>query len=229
MVVVLLVSLALIGLLAALAMPWTSAHLQRCLETDPPLAEPADLRGVQAIVVLGSDFVGYAPELGGDTVGAMTLQRLHYAARLHRQTGLPLLVTGGEIGRGGRTLATCMAEVLQRDFDVPVRWLEHRARNTRENVLFSAALLRGAGIGHVCVVTHGFHMHRARRGFARCGFEVVAAPTLCRHRPTPLPRDFKPDSGSLYRSSMAVREWVSRLSDAWRNISPSASSDRREP
>jgi len=216
----LLICLSLLALLTMLAMPWTSSQLLRYLEVDPLLTDPADLGAAQAIVVLGGDYVGYAPELGGDTVGGMTLQRLQYAARLHRQTGLPLLVTGGEIGRDGRSLAACMAEVLQRDFQVSPRWLEHRARNTRENVQLSLAILRAENIHRICIVTHGFHMRRARARFARNGFDVVAAPTLCRHRPTPVARDFKPDSASLYCSSMAIREWLARLGEAWRELNP---------
>lgn len=218
----LMVSLALLAMLMVLALPWTSVHLIRVLETAPPLVGPDGLREVQAIVVMGSDYAGYAPEFGGDTVGPLTLQRLHYAVHLHRQTGLPMLVTGGQIGRGGRSLATCMAEVLQEHFHVSPRWLEHRARNTAENARFSIELLREEGIDRVCIVTHGFHMHRAVRWFTQSGFHTVPAPTMCRPPPTPLAGDFVPNGASLYRSTMAVREWLSRLRDACRNLSPAA-------
>jgi uncharacterized SAM-binding protein YcdF (DUF218 family) len=218
----LLAPLALLALLTVLALPWTSAHLLRILEAAPPLADPSGLREAQAIVVMGSDYAGYAPEFGGDTVGPLTLQRLHYAAHLHRQTRLPLLVTGGQIGRGGRSLAACMAEVLQRDFQTPPRWIEHRARNTSENARFSIEMLRSEGIDRVCIVTHGFHMHRALRWFTHGGFRAVAAPTMCRLPPTPLAGDFVPNGASLYRSTMAVREWLSRLLDVWRKLSPGA-------
>ena len=45
------------------------------------------------------------------------------------------------------SLAALMSRALQEDFGVPVRWREERSRNTFENALFSAAMLRQAGIG----------------------------------------------------------------------------------
>ncbi len=46
-------------------------------------------------MVLGGGRYRDAPEYGNDTVGEYTLVRLRYAAKLHRETGFPLLVTGG--------------------------------------------------------------------------------------------------------------------------------------
>ena len=40
-----------------------------------------------------------------------------------------------------------MSRALQEDFGVPVRWREERSRNTFENALFSAEMLRQAGVG----------------------------------------------------------------------------------
>lgn len=190
-----------------LALPYVATQLLRSLEAHRPLRDPAALDGVGAIVVLGGDFFGHAPEMGGETVGPLTLQRLHYAARLHRDSGVPLLVTGGVIGRNGRPLAENMSEVLIRDFGRTTRWLDRSSRNTRENARNSRALLLPERIEKVCLVTHGWHMARARMAFVEHGFEVVAAPTLCMAKPAPLPRDFVPDSKSLSLSLLALREW----------------------
>jgi len=204
--------LAAAAALGVLALPYIATQLLRGLEAHQPLRDPAQLDGVGAIVVLGGDFVGHAPEMGGETVGPLTLQRLHYAARLHRQSNVPLLLAGGVIGRNGRPLAESMARVLAQDFNRTAQWLDRSSRNTRENAQHSRVSLNPHGIHRICLVTHGWHMVRAREAFVRQGFDVVPAPTLCVAKPAPLLRDFIPGVTALSRSLLALREWCAR---AW--------------
>jgi len=199
--------------LGVLALPYVATQLMRSLETYQPLSDLVALDGVGAIVVLSGDFIGHAPEMGGATVGPLTLQRLHYAARLHRGSGVPLLLTGGA------QLVECMARVLDQDFSRTARWLERSSRNTHQSAANSRALLRPLGIDKICLVTHGFHMVRARRAFVQQGFDVIAAPTLCLAKPAPLLRDFVPGHTALSRSLLALREWCARAryaAFAWR-------------
>src|SRR5262249_58500733 len=98
-----------------------------------------------AIVVLSADGDRLAPEYGGPTVGALGLQRLRYGAALYRATGKPVLVTGGIPSRGSPPHAVTMKEVLERDFSVPVRWVEPESKNTYENAKLSAELLHRDG------------------------------------------------------------------------------------
>ncbi|HSF48218.1 MAG TPA: YdcF family protein [Burkholderiales bacterium] len=131
---------------------------------------------VQAIVVLGSGTYFNAPEYGGDTVTPFALQRVRYAAKLQRETGKPLLAAGGN-PRGGEPEAIFMKRVLEREFDIPVRWTETRSRTTRENALLASAILKEAGISRIYLVTHSWHIPRAAREFERAGLVVTAAPT----------------------------------------------------
>ena len=90
-----------IGGLALLALyvlstPLVSQSLLRSFEPAKPLDLKRDVAGAQAIVVLSADWHDRAPEYGGLTVVALTLDRLRYAAKLHRLTGLPILVSGGQ-------------------------------------------------------------------------------------------------------------------------------------
>lgn len=204
------------GALIVLAMPWVATQLARRLESIPPLLDPSLLHGAGAIVVLGGDFWGNAPEFGPHgVVGPLTLQRLHLAARLHRRTGVPLLLTGGVIGRGARPLAEAMAEVLAADFGLDARWIERTAMNTMENARNSRAILEREGIDRICLVTHGWHMNRAALAFEREGFRLIPAPTLCSAKPAPLRRDFVPDARSLSRSLHAVREYLALARYRW--------------
>jgi uncharacterized SAM-binding protein YcdF (DUF218 family) len=168
--------LSLIALLCLLllSLPIVGRALMAPLEPYPPIS-PAQLRQVEAIVVLGGGSYYGAPEYGGDTVSNATLERLRYAARLARETQLPLLVTGGA-PFGGRAEGESMREALERDFGVKPRWVETASRDTGENANLSAPLLKQAKISRIALLSHGWHLPRAIPLFERHGFEVVPAP-----------------------------------------------------
>ncbi|WP_413457246.1 YdcF family protein [Herbaspirillum huttiense] len=179
----------------------------RPLETQyPPLASPGQ---AQAIVILGSGRMDQAPEYGGsDESTPLGMKRLQYGAYLARQTGLPILVTGGSPDGSPQSEAAVMARTLQRDFGVAVCWQETRSDTTAENASYSAAMLRAEGIERVLLVTDTLHMPRAMRVFTQTGLQVQAAPTLFLDRARARPTDYLPRAGNLDLASYALREWI---------------------
>ena len=59
-----------------------------------------------------------------------------------------------------------MAAAARSEFGVPMRWVEARSRDTRENAGNSVPMLAAAGVHEILVVTSGWHMPRALRSFA---------------------------------------------------------------
>lgn len=176
----------------------------------------ANARGAnaQAIVVLSASKVDAAPEYGGlDTPDPVTLVRLQYGAWLQHETGLPLMVSGGIVPgtRATGSLGAMMARTLREDFRTPVAWIEDKSETTAQNALYSARMLKAAGITRVLLVTHAMHMPRSREAFAREGLEVVEAPTMFYSRVQRSPFMFTPSAGALYRSFYASHEWVGLL------------------
>lgn len=200
-----LAGLSLLSLLI-LSLPPVGHALMAPLETRPP-ATGAQLRRAQAIVVLGGGAY-YAVEYGGDTVGAATLERLRYAARLARATNLPLLVTGGA-PFGGKPEAEAMREALAVDFGVKARWVETGSRDTAENASLSAPLLKAAGIARIALVSHAWHLPRAVPLFEKQGFEVIPAPVAFSSPAPAVPADFLP--GGLDQSRSALNEYLGQL------------------
>jgi uncharacterized SAM-binding protein YcdF (DUF218 family) len=202
-----LATISLLGLLV-LSLPIVGTALMAPLEPYPPIT-PAQLKRVQAIVILGGDSYFGAPEYGGDTVGHATLERLRYGARLARECGLPLLVTGGA-PFGGRPEGESMREALERDFNVKVRWVEAASRDTAENASLSAPMLKAAGITRIALLSHGWHLPRAIPLFEREGLTVIAAPTAFSDKSPALVEDLLP-GGGLRRSRLALHEYLGQL------------------
>lgn len=176
-VAVLLLALS-VGSLLVLSIPIVGDALMSSVETyspRPPGAVVADEVG--AIVVLGGGRNKNAAEYGGETVSYKTLERLRYAARLHRETGLPILASGGRVFNEPASEAALMQDVLVDELGVGVRWLEERSRNTAENARFTAEVLGTEGVTAVILVTHALHMPRASEAFEEAGIRVYAAPT----------------------------------------------------
>jgi uncharacterized SAM-binding protein YcdF (DUF218 family) len=199
------------GLLWLCSIPYVSDGALHLLEAQVKVvdltSQPAD-----AIVVLGGGSYFYAPEYGGtDTVSAPSLVRLRYAAKLQRETGKPILVTGGKPLGNSTSEAQQMKSVLEKDFNVPVQWAEDASDNTLENARYSYQILHKAGIKRIYLVTHAWHMPRSVRVFQAAGFEVVPAPTAFTTRYQTDLLSFIPNTESLNHSRIFMHELIGLL------------------
>lgn len=179
------------------------------LDESRPSSQP---QAADAIVILGGGTYFHAPEYGGqDTVSDKTLVRLRYGAKLQRETGKPILVTGGEPFGNGISEAQQMRSSLEQDFHVPVSWTEDESDNTFENAYFSFRILQHAGIRKVYLVTHAWHMPRAAEIFRRAGFEVIEAPTAFTTRYRVDLLAFLPRADALRDSQIFTHEVIGLL------------------
>jgi uncharacterized SAM-binding protein YcdF (DUF218 family) len=134
-----------------------------------------------AIVVLGGGSEPFAPEYGVSSLQASSLERLRYGVWLAAQTGAPIAFSGG-VGwaqQGATSEARVAAKIAAEEFGRPIRWIEDDSRDTRENAAKTIALLRPAGIQHIVLVTHGWHMPRALRAFSEAAppeMQIEGAP-----------------------------------------------------
>lgn len=193
-------------LLYLLSIPFVAEALLQRLET-PPGHNPFD-NDVQAIVVLGGGTYYHAPEYGSDTVGRYSLQRIRYAAELHRRTGKPILATGGTPLGSESSEAAQMKAVLEKEFQVPVKWTEGASRNTRENAYKSFVILNRDEIRRIALVTHAWHMPRAAREFEQAGFKIVPAATAYTTRYKTDIFAFIPTAAALQKSSLFFHEVI---------------------
>lgn len=216
-------------LLLSLMLVWLSCSsavadaLVRGLLAPPPPLSPVALAKLKqevqarlptAIVVLGAGRESLAPEYGVSSLEALSLERLRYGVWLSRQTGAPLAFSGGT-GHGqteGAPEAQIAAQIAEREFLRPLRWVEDDSRDTRENARRTAVLLQRDGIQQVLLVTHGWHMPRARRAFEEAAahsvpvFRVVPAPMgLATGQDRPVLR-WLPSSEGFSKVRRALRE-----------------------
>lgn len=202
--------------LLILSLPVTGNALLQSLETTPPISE-AQLKDIQAIVILGGGKNNEAPEFGNqDTVNRWTLQRLRYGAYLQQQTGKPILATGGA-PFGGLPEAEAMAEALQRDFHAKDIWVEDQSKDTVENATFSASILKERGIQRIALISQAWHLPRAIQLFEQQGLTVYPAPTGYTNEDNEPVIRWLPKASALDKSSMALKEYLGRILSGSRN------------
>lgn len=203
--------LAAFCLLWIASTPYFAEGALHLLETQ---TTPLDIshQDADAIVILGGGTYFHAPEYAGqDTIGDGTLLRLRYGAKLQRETGKPVLVTGGKPLGNSISEAQQMRIALEQDFRVPVHWTEDESNNTFENARNSFRLLQQANIRKIYLVTHAWHMPRSAGIFRRAGFEVVEAPTAFTTRYRIDLLTFLPRAESLQDSKIFIHEVIGLL------------------
>jgi uncharacterized SAM-binding protein YcdF (DUF218 family) len=191
------------GLLLVLSMPVVGSMLVSTLE--PPFSDPLKIPA-DAIVVLGGGSYADAPEYDGDTVSGSSLERLRYAATLYKRSRKPILVSGGNPRQYATPESAQMRAVLEDEWHIPVQWSDDTSDNTWENARNSYAMLARAGILRIYLVTHAWHMPRARRAFESAGFTVIPAPTRFALTRSLRFADFVPDAEGFLLSARFCHE-----------------------
>lgn len=192
-----------LGMFWLLATPVVANRLAALVEGS---CDPVRAGEAEAIVILGGGVRRMSPEYGGGaTLKPGSLERVRYAARVYRQTGVPILVSGGS-PEGSQAEAVLMRDTLEQEFGVPVTWVEDQSRTTRENAKLSVGLLTTAGIRRIYLVSHARHLPRAIPEFEQPGLVVIPAGTACESiQPFDWP-DLVPEPQALVLSRSAFHE-----------------------
>lgn len=198
------------ALLWMLSTPYIAEGLLHQLEGEPYVTGTKKILA-DAIIVLGGGTYFHAPEYGGDTVSHYTLERLRFAAKLHRELKKPVLVTGGKPLGNNLSEAEQMKRVLEQEFNVPVRWVEGESDNTLQNARLSHSMLKAEGIERIYLVTHAWHMPRAVQVFQKAGFQVIPAPTAYTTRYRTDLLAVIPNAAALRNSSIFFHELIGML------------------
>lgn len=171
------------------------------------------------IVTLGGGSEAFAPEYGTSNLDHASLERLRYGVWLARATGLPLAFSGG-VGwaqGGSQTEAEVAERIARQEYGVALRWIERESRDTRENAARSVGLAKQAGIDHLIVVTHDWHMPRALRAFRRAAdgaLSIEAAPMGLAERTQMPHRAWLPSTDGLTHVRQVVHELLGLLAGA---------------
>jgi uncharacterized SAM-binding protein YcdF (DUF218 family) len=175
----------------------------------------------QAIVILGggrrSGAIEY-PQYQGQNIEARAMERVRYGVTLSQATHLPILITGGApdaTSSNELSEAELTQKVSKNEFQIQARWLEKQSRTTEENAAFSAKMLKQEGIIHIYLVTHFWHMPRAKAVFEKYDLKITPAPMGFYQKDQFHPLDFYPSRAGIERAGVI---WSEALWLIWYRI-----------
>ncbi len=173
----------------------------------------APKQGVErAIVILGGGRRSGAienPQYQFRNIEARAMERVRYGVTLFQATHLPILITGGApdaTSSNELTEAELTQKVLINEFQIQARWVEKQSRTTEENAVFSAKILKQEGISHIYLVTHFWHIPRAKAVFEEHDLKVTPAPMGFYQRDQFHPLNFHPSTAGMERIPLIWRE-----------------------
>ncbi len=209
------VLLLVYGLLSTpLGSGFVAAPLVRQL---PAITSKGQAAGVDTIVVLSNGGEVYGS--GDDQVvemGRPTAHNALEAARLYRLLSPALVVASGGIVEGDRRRvpeARVLADGLVR-LGIPSQRivLETQSRNTNEQAVNVAAILKKRGVRRVVLVTAPTHVPRARDSFRRAGLDPLpSAPPFVISAPSALWHRLRPGIDGLEQSEWSCYEYLARV------------------
>jgi len=178
---------------------------------------PASVAGADSVVVLTGGSISDTPNAFGEgNLGGASLGRFVEAGLLASRTGLPVIISGGQVyessGNEGMLAVRLLAELgLAADSML----LEDRSRNTKENAANSAALLRERALSKPLLVTSAFHIPRAMKFFRAQGIEPIPYPVDYRLNPKRNSirgaQPFAPSADALLSLAIAMKEYLGML------------------
>ena len=197
-----------------LTTPFATHHLFKQLEVYPALT-PQDVidSGAKSILVLSASQRHHAAEYNNsDIVSSLSITRLRYAAYLQKQTGLPIIISGGKMESDTIALADLAAKSLRSEFAIngPIL-IENKSKTTAENLLNSAVIIKQNNLSPTLLVTHAWHMPRAVLSAEQAQLDVIPAPTSFYARGLwGNSKDWMPIAGNLSKNYFAIHEIVGR-------------------
>lgn len=202
--------LAILGIiiLYIFSIPYTSQKLGDSL-VEANITTIEQYKTAQAIVVLGGGLRDSQELFGKLATTGIPLERMRYAAYLHKETGLPILVTGSS--PNGISEAKVMADEFEIFFNINTKWLENKAKTTKENAIFSREILEKENIQKIILVTNQWHMKRAEMLFKQQGFDVLPASVGSGDTPEHYKLNFMhfiPQAGAMNSNMLALKEWL---------------------
>ena len=153
---------------------WAGGRLEQFYSYKPP----AELPKADVIVVLGGHTAGGRPNWFEPYAKETAITRSDTAAELYHAGRAPFIIVSGAALDGGVPEARVMANTLIRE-GVPENAIivEERSLTTRENGVYTQAVMKTLDFNKALLVTSALHRPRSMGVFKGLGMNVTAAPS----------------------------------------------------
>ncbi|WP_027417635.1 YdcF family protein [Aneurinibacillus terranovensis] len=173
----------------------------------PPAAMDGDV-----LVMLGGGATADTPDADGTgQLSGSGANRLLTTVRLFKQTGLPIILSGGQVySDSGSEALIAKRQLITMGVPEAKILTDNKSLNTAENARYTKLLLQKYHFTRAVLITSAFHMERAVRNFAKDGIRVIPYPTDYKSdiHPGVYTNRFAPSSDALSKVAIAVKEYI---------------------
>lgn len=186
--------------------------LMRSLESR--YSPPVDISG-DVIVMLGGGATLDTPDIDGlGNLSGNAANRLLTGARLQRQLGVPIIISGGQVfDNTGKEAVIAKRVLLGLGIAEDKIIVEDASLNTIQNAVYVKKIMSDRGLGKPILVTSAFHMERSVLNFQKQGVEVQPYPAdyVTSRKAGLYVNNLIPSAGGVMSSSTFFREWLGIL------------------
>lgn len=141
---------------------------------------PGDISDRDVIVMLGYGAIKGTPDVTGE--GHLTGEsavRLITTASLHFKTGLPVIISGGEVFvDSGNEAQIARRQLIALGVAADKIYIDDKSRTTKENALYTREIMKEQGFKKPLLVVSAFHMPRSAANFKAVGInDLLPYPT----------------------------------------------------
>lgn len=200
--------------------PWLVTRVLSCWEI-PAINAAAIRQPYDVGVVMGGSMRYYDPAINR-VVYSSSVDRLLQALQLYHDGKIRKILLSGGSGfvnyqewKESGLIARVLLKSGVKEADI---LLENSSRNTYENALNTAVLLRDGRYGHrFLLITSAFHMRRSQLCFEKAGLKIdpFSADVRSAVHIHTLDRLIQPDADCLVQWDMLLHEWVGILMYKW--------------
>lgn len=169
---------------------------------------PARPQGDVIILLCGGFMGGGNPYSASERLAPGTLERAAAAYKLHKDTGLPVLISGGapfSPEPESEATAAWLGELGMKSKDILT---EVRSRDTEENAAYSLKICGEKGFKKPLLLTSAYHMPRSVLLFKKAGAAGLTPFPVAKRAGGPLYlRDWLP-GGGITETRLAINEYL---------------------
>lgn len=170
----------------------------------------ADISKGDVIILLGGGHVADVPDFKGKGIPAEDMMtRAVGAFRLHKKSGMPVIVSAGRGFDCREAEALVIKEFLiDMGIDENKIIVEDKSKDTRENALLTKQICDKKGFKNPVLITSAYHMKRSLLSFKKAGFNVI--PFSVDYKVDKICYDwttFMPVMSNLHKSYKALKEY----------------------
>lgn len=177
------------------------------------------------IVILGGGLTKNNNFGNTPTVTRRVNERIRYGVFMHKKYNIPILVSGGDVFNIGYNEADIMKNIIKKEYNEKVKFIENNSKTTNENAKFVSNIIKQNNIKSILLISNSWHLKRATFLFKKYNpnikIKACSGYYYSNKHFSVNYKDFLPSMKSFYFHEINLREWIALFWYKYINNTPS--------